>query len=216
MTDFRAGGAFLPPSPYLWAAPKRPILNRVKHQNTFILFLLFQIMFDEEPCMNHVKQKWLIIWIIIITTTISPFRKECWKCHVIWLRGHTFMMSRKNDQLCDTPHLPYPQKWAIDLLFKSNRIPKHVKNFKILCGRHKCVVSNRFNFSEAKTFFKISVCFSLYYGWKWILVKVYRIFLRINKSILTLCEFADVGLSKKQSRKLAEPWSILVLNTKVN
>ena len=32
VTDFRQGGSFRPPAPYLWAAQKRPTLNRVKRE----------------------------------------------------------------------------------------------------------------------------------------------------------------------------------------
>ena len=38
------------------------------------------------------------------------------------------MTSMKNDQLFE-PHSLNPQKWTIDLLFKNNRIRKHVASF---------------------------------------------------------------------------------------
>ena len=40
------------------------------------------------------------------------------------------MTSTKNDQFFDPPLPHYPQKWTIDLLFKNNRIRKHMTNFK--------------------------------------------------------------------------------------
>ena len=45
------------------------------------------------------------------------------------MRGHPFMTSTKNDQIFD-PHPHHPQKGTIDLLFKNNRICKHVANLK--------------------------------------------------------------------------------------
>ena len=59
------------------------------------------------------------------------------------------MTSTKNDQLCDSlPTLFIWKKWAIDLLFKNNRIRKHVTNFKTLStllpsGRHKCMIPKK-------------------------------------------------------------------------
>ena len=64
VTDFREGGPFCPPSPHPWAAPKRPILNRVKgtnfhgmfateawkkskfHRIQFVLYVHFQYAFS--------------------------------------------------------------------------------------------------------------------------------------------------------------------------
>ena len=48
-------------------------------------------------------------------------------------RGYAFMTASKYDQFCKTPNLhpPHPQKLKIDLLLKSNKIRKHVTNFKI-------------------------------------------------------------------------------------
>ena len=78
---------------------------------------------------------------------------DCWvlltPCmEVNWLvcKGHPFMTSTKMTNFL-TP-LPYhPQKWTIDLLFKNNRIRKHVTNYKLQdspnplpYGRHKCMV----------------------------------------------------------------------------
>ena len=47
------------------------------------------------------------------------------------LWSHTFITSTKNEQFRD-PNPFYPQKRTINLLFKNNRICKHVRSFKIL------------------------------------------------------------------------------------
>ena len=46
------------------------------------------------------------------------------------IRGHTFMPSMKNDELCQA----HQQKQTINLLFKNNRIGKHVhsKHFNVV------------------------------------------------------------------------------------
>ena len=46
------------------------------------------------------------------------------------LRGHPFMTSTKNDLFFDPPYPHHPQKWIIYLLFKNNKIHKHVTDFK--------------------------------------------------------------------------------------
>ena len=45
-------------------------------------------------------------------------------------------------QIMCPSHLHHPQKWTIDLFFKSNRIHKHVTTFKPLtpCGHYKCML----------------------------------------------------------------------------
>ena len=54
------------------------------------------------------------------------------------------MASRKNDQFCDPSNPNHQQKQTTDLLFKNNRIRKHVTNFNTFrhlpCGRVKCMV----------------------------------------------------------------------------
>ena len=63
-------------------------------------------------------------------------------CNLKPFRGHTFMASTKNHQICD-PRLLHLQKWTIDILFKNKTICKHVSNFKtpsptaLPCGCHK-------------------------------------------------------------------------------
>ena len=62
------------------------------------------------------------------------------------IRGHTFITSTKNDQFSDPHPTPYQQKETTDLLFKNNRIRKHVANLKnpqhtpsLLCAHHECM-----------------------------------------------------------------------------
>ena len=67
------------------------------------------------------------IFFVIITKKSSLFHYYFTIAIMIWVVS--FIAFTKNDQFCDLPHL-LPEKWAIDLLFESNRICKHVSNFQ--------------------------------------------------------------------------------------
>ena len=62
-----------------------------------------------------------------------------------WPKGSSIYDVHKNDQFWPPLYTHHPQKWTIDLLFKNNKIRKHMTNFKtaptpLLCGRHKFIV----------------------------------------------------------------------------
>ena len=69
------------------------------------------------------------------------------------LKGHPFIMFSKNGQFFDN-QTAIPPKWIIDILFKNNRIRKHMTNFKTTAG------------PSPSTLFRVHVT----YGWSLICI----------------------------------------------
>ena len=92
----------------------------------FQLSLMFTDYISSQKDFKFNNSYIIKIIIIDISRTVVP---SYWTIIFFTIRGHPFMTSTKmTNFLTLLPH--HPQKWTIDLLFKNNRIHKHVTNFK--------------------------------------------------------------------------------------
>ena len=114
----------------------------VMKDNSSIFFLLKTLYFGQKVTFRMVGWKF------------TKFLMSCLKLQVSFsLKGSSIYDVHKNSQFFDSPPHPYPlhsQNWTIDLLFKNNRIRKHVTNFKTPPPPFRVGVRNLWSLSNGK------------------------------------------------------------------